>query len=521
MLQEHRERTDEFFRESKSTGGLLKRGMRGRIYVRVSDTRNREETLISPEVQIGHCVDWAKREGIDLVAEPVVDLNLSGKSFAKRSVHKMIAEVKDGQYEVIIVWKWSRWGRNLHDSTINMALLDEVGGTLIAATEPVDVTTPTGVFSRTQFLAMAQLQLDQIRESWRDAHRTRLRNGLPHCGTVPYGYDYDKDERDPAKKYTANPEEFPRLQEMFRLYLAGVSPRTIAHQFNARGWRARKGGPFRPSTVRDTLDSGFGAGRIRYGEFEAFSDLWPHAVTREEWEQFLRTRKQRGSDLPPRTASQKALGKGMVHCGDCGRRMSLQRVKSKKGGKVYEYAFYRCNGPVNLYCKGVSVRESTVDSTLKSWLTTMVKGGEDAPEMQARKMRAEKAETDVKGIEKQIAVVKAHMKKATALIIEGVLTKDDYAEQKAAYEAELLALQEGLQSARADAAANFLPPADVFGALLLAMEAQMDLDGINHALRAVVRKVVVDRAQKSQTSASRLRVVPLWGDEPPRLSAVS
>jgi DNA invertase Pin-like site-specific DNA recombinase len=520
---ERKQRVDAFFRETKAIGGggSVRPGMRARIYVRVSDTRGREETIISPENQIDHCLQWASREGVVVVGEPVVDLNMSGRTFSKRKIGSMIAEVKADEYDIVIVWKWSRWGRNLTESMINMALLHEVGGVLIAATEPVDVTTPTGVFSRTQFLAMAQLQLDQIREGWRDAHRSRLSKGLPHSGIQPFGYLYLTEERDPEKMYVPDPDTFPLLREMYIGYINGTSHRGIALDLNARGFTGRRGALWTPNTARQVLDSGFGAGRISYGQFEEISDLWEHAITADEWDAYQQRRQDTGNRLPPRTAGQKTIAKGLVHCADCGRRMSLSRYTQKKGDKVYKYAQWRCNGVVDFRCKGSMIRETAITEKIRSWIEMMATGGDDLPEMVARKMRVSKAQADIEALTTQIATTKALKKKGMDMVMRGKITEEEFDDLKADYDRQLASLEGALQASRSDAAVNATPPADVFGALLTAIDLQMDPDGLNTALKAVVARIDVSKSAGPQRRPlERIRIVPTW-DKRPTLRAVS
>lgn len=492
------------------------RRRKGAIYVRVSDTTGREETLISPEIQIGHCQRYADSENIEVV-KVESDLNLSGGSFKRRKIARMIDEVKQGQYEVIIVWKWSRWGRNLQESMINMALLDEVGGDLYAATEPVDVTTPTGVFARTQFLAMAQLQLDQIREGWRDAHRNRLEKGLPHSGGPRFGYEYRKDERDPSAKYVAHPLEAPLLREMYLSYIQGRSHRLIARSLNARGFTGRTGAKWTPCTVRQVLDSGFGAGRITYGEhYEAFSTNWEPVLSRDEWEAYQSRRMDVVSRLPARTSAQSALFKGLVYCAVCGRRFNLTRNNFLKGGKRYSYEYWRCNGTIDQRCKGVTIADSVVREYCIGWLRHTVEGAGTAPAMLERKLRADRAVAQSDQIEKQISQVEALRKKGVALVIKGVLTEEDFKEQREEYDRQLEELREALRSAAQEASVNALPPTDVFGALLMAIERDMDPDGLNLGLRKVIHRFLISPGKRG---TDRIRIIPRWEADPDATTA--
>src|SRR5258707_1276595 len=81
-------------------------------YIRVSKLR---EEMISPENQRDHNTRVAAREGL-VIIDHIEDLDESGRDFAKRKIDWIIGEVAAGRAGGVIVWKYSRWGRNLLDS---------------------------------------------------------------------------------------------------------------------------------------------------------------------------------------------------------------------------------------------------------------------------------------------------------------------------------------------------------------------------------------------------------------------
>ena len=83
------------------------------VYIRVSKIGNRQDTLISDEIQEDVCSKWAEREGLTIVGEPITDLNKTGREMTKRQIKSSIERVRRGEADGIVVWKISRWGRNL------------------------------------------------------------------------------------------------------------------------------------------------------------------------------------------------------------------------------------------------------------------------------------------------------------------------------------------------------------------------------------------------------------------------
>lgn len=102
--------------------------MIGSWYIRVSKVVNRTDTLISDEVQEDVCAKWAEREGLTIIGEPISDMDKTGREMTKRQIRSSIDRVRRGEADGIVVWKVSRWGRNLVDAMLNVHELQEAGG---------------------------------------------------------------------------------------------------------------------------------------------------------------------------------------------------------------------------------------------------------------------------------------------------------------------------------------------------------------------------------------------------------
>lgn len=154
-----------------------RRGNRVFVYVHVSDTKGREDTLISPEVQLDQCSRLVAASGLTVV-EVVTDLNRTGRNTDGRQVGELIRRVEAGEADGVVVWKISRWGRNMMDSLLNVGELQAVGGFILSATENLsDMDTPAGEFSLSVLPAIAQTFSDEIGKTWSNIHDYRVSQG--------------------------------------------------------------------------------------------------------------------------------------------------------------------------------------------------------------------------------------------------------------------------------------------------------------------------------------------------------
>lgn len=257
--------------EQPATVGRRKRGL---IYVRVSKAR---DDMISPELQVGHALTLARAENIDIMADPIMDLGESGREFEERRIEEIKQMARDKQFDVLILWIWSRFGRNLRESLQHLDALMDYGVEVRAAKEDFDGKTTIGRFAIAQMLNIAELESNQKADSWRDIFERRRNKGLPHsnrgrfgyyrCETCPkweFGRKLDTCPKCRNGILKIDPVTGPVLGQLYRDYAAGTSVRRLLVDLNQRGIKTFTGRPFNSGDLHNVLDSGFGLGYVRY-----------------------------------------------------------------------------------------------------------------------------------------------------------------------------------------------------------------------------------------------------------------
>lgn len=343
-------------------------------YVRVSQAR---EVMISPEIQRDAIALWAERQQVPIV-DVVEDLDLSGRSFAKRKIMAIIDRVEAGEVATVVVYNWSRFGRNTVEALINIARIEEAGGRVVSATEPVDAESPTGRFGRTTLLAVAELQSDMIGESWVAVMNNRVGRGLPGTGRDRYGYAYHRATVPDGRMcprgcllgacvtgFVQDPATARVLRRMFDEYLGGRGFGKIANGLNGDRVPGPTGtAPWRIDSVSRILDSGFGAGLVfAHGEFhpgahEPVVDAGTWAAYREQ--------RARRSTVPARSREATWDLAGLASCGRCGGRMTTST--HREGGRQY---LLRCSAESlagSSVCPGTWIKRATAEEAVAAWL---------------------------------------------------------------------------------------------------------------------------------------------------------
>ncbi|MCL0091357.1 recombinase family protein [Dehalococcoidales bacterium] len=115
--------------------------MKAAIYARVSS--DRQDVDLSISAQLRALREYALKNGYTVVKE-YVDEAESGRTAARPAFREMIgtAKLKHPPFDMILVWKLSRFARNREDS-IYKSLLRKQGIQVVSINEPIE-DTPTG-----------------------------------------------------------------------------------------------------------------------------------------------------------------------------------------------------------------------------------------------------------------------------------------------------------------------------------------------------------------------------------------
>ena len=264
------------------------------------------------------------------------DAGFSGASLDRPALRQLIQDVQAGSVDRVLVYKLDRLSRSQKDT---LYLIEDVflasGADFVSMTENFDTATPLGRAMIGILSVFAQLEREQIRERLSMGAIARAKAGkYGGSDRLPIGYDYT------AGHLVVNEVERAQVEAVFRMYAAGLSPRSIADTLNSEG-RLHKGGTWKPGTIRKMVEKRTYIGEVLYGgawypgEHEAI-------ISRELFDQAQavaqRSREQHllHNSRPARATSY--LG-GLLYCGNCGARY----CKCKRTTKQGVLFTYQCN----------------------------------------------------------------------------------------------------------------------------------------------------------------------------------
>lgn len=474
----------------------------GAAYIRVSDERQDE---YSPDSQLKKIREYAAKDGIMIPDEYVFyDDGISGRSAKKRGdFNRMIATAKekDHPFEVIFVWKFSRFARNQEEALVYKNLLRKNGVSVVSVSEPI----PEGHFGTL---------IERIIE-WMDEFYSinlgtevirgmteKVTRGEPTCAP-PIGYIM----RD--KKYYPDEEggTAALVREIFERYANGEKQRAIALDLGERGVRTRQGNKPDNRWIEYILRNPVYIGKLRWSRDGAravskrdyenenimvIDGLHEPLISLDLWElvqSMLDAQSRAYAKHARREQPIEHMLKGLVRCSSCGSTLSA----SGWSGKNKTRCLQCCS-----YAKGVCKTSHNV--TIPRIEEAFVEGLREAVKEKQFTIVpkvTKKPDTATIDYDKLIAVEERRLERARQAYLAEIDTIEQYSDNKK----EITARIDDLR-ARQTKETPVEVDIDVFAAKVMGVLELLEREDVspqakNEALHTIIEKVVYEKANNN------------------------
>src|SRR5437763_9588662 len=182
------------------------------IYTRKSTEYNLELAFNSLDAQREACEAYIKSQAHDgwrLIPGRYDDGAFSGASLDRPALQQLLAEVRAGKIDIVLVYKVDRLTRSLADFAKLIELFDAHGVSFVSVTQSFNTRSSMGRLTLNVLLSFAQFVRELIGERVRDKIAASKRKGLWRGGPVPLGY------RSLAKQLVVVPEAAPTVRSIF------------------------------------------------------------------------------------------------------------------------------------------------------------------------------------------------------------------------------------------------------------------------------------------------------------------
>lgn len=182
------------------------------------------------------------------VFDVYADKGISGKDIINRpQMKRLLQDAKQNKFDVVIVWKLTRFSRSLVDLTAACDTLDRHGISLISITEVFDSSTTSGRLVRSILGAIAQFEREVVSDNVKLVAQERARRGLRTCSDV-LGYDLNGKD-----SVSINESEAKIVCFIYDDYLRTHNLSKTSEHCNKEGFTGKRGAKFKPWSIQTIL----------------------------------------------------------------------------------------------------------------------------------------------------------------------------------------------------------------------------------------------------------------------------
>ncbi len=318
--------------------------MKVAFYARVSSEK--QDVDLSISAQLRSLREYALRNSHQVVKE-YVDEAESGKTTARPAFREMIAAARRSQrpFDLILVWKYSRFARSREDSIVFKTMLRKNGVRVVSISEPAE-DTPTGKLLEAMIESLDEFYSANLGEEVTRGMSESASRGFYISAQAPYGYRKVKvgDGGKERPKLDVEPNQAPIVARIFNLVREGKGLMEIAKELNREGIAGPKGKGWMKTTIRKILTNEAYTGTLVWGRCSVrdlppirVENAWPTIIDRDTFEQAHALLKERAPvSLHPKRVASRYLLSGLARCGHCGKALVGQDAKSG------QFTYYVC-----------------------------------------------------------------------------------------------------------------------------------------------------------------------------------
>jgi DNA invertase Pin-like site-specific DNA recombinase len=277
-------------------------------------------------------------EGWKLIKGDYDDGGLSGGTMERPALQELLADIRQGLVDVVVVYKVDRLTRSLADFAKMVELFDAHGVSFVAVTQQFNTTSSMGRLTLNVLLSFAQFEREVTGERIRHKIAASKRKGMWMGGIVPLGYDVSN------RRLVINQTEAELVRQIYRRYLELGSVRLLQQELERRGVVSkarvsrkgtRSGGKsFSRGALYELLSNPIYLGEIRH-KHERHQGQHQAILERGTWEQVqmcLSSNASREREPTTRAPLSPLTGKVVDEAGE-----PLYTQGAATGGRRYRY----------------------------------------------------------------------------------------------------------------------------------------------------------------------------------------
>ena len=161
------------------------------------------------------------------------DGGFSGGNLERPGLQRLLADIRTGRIDIVVVYKVDRLTRSLADFARLVEIFDGQTVSFVSVTQQFNTTSSMGRLTLNVLLSFAQSS-EVTGERIRDKIAASKKKGIWMGGNVPLGYDADE------RALAINPAEAETVRRIFALYRELGCVRRVKDEADRLGLRTKR-----------------------------------------------------------------------------------------------------------------------------------------------------------------------------------------------------------------------------------------------------------------------------------------
>ena len=207
------------------------------IYTRKSSEEGLEQEFNSLAAQREACEAYIRSqrdEGWVLAKTRYDDGGFSGGNIERPALQDLLADIRAGRIDIVVVYKVDRLTRSLADFGRLVELFDAQGVSFVSVTQQFNTTSWMGRLTLNVLLSFAQFEREVTGERIRDKIAASKKKGMWMGGNVPLGYDANE------RTLVINSAEAVTVRRIFALYRELGCVRRVKEEADRLGFKTKR-----------------------------------------------------------------------------------------------------------------------------------------------------------------------------------------------------------------------------------------------------------------------------------------
>ena len=306
------------------------------VYCRVSSDERLDQSFNSIDAQRESSLSYVlsqRNEGWVPVQDTYEDPGYSGGNMERPGLKRLMADIKAGKVDMVVVYKIDRLSRSLADFAKMVEVFDKHQVSFSSVTQQINSATSMGRLMLNVLLSFAQFEREVTSERIRDKFAASKAKGIFMGGAVPLGYRVEN------RKLWVIPEEAEVIRFIYAEYARVRRTVDVLQALEQKGIKTRKGKAYSRQSIFAILRNPLYQGLMAH-KGKTYPGLHDAIVTQEMVDAVRPMLDLEPTDLRSMGRSRHhppALLRGLLFAPNGHRMTPGFTVKKANGGHRYQY----------------------------------------------------------------------------------------------------------------------------------------------------------------------------------------